>query len=109
MSFADHALRKVPQPPDRCNDINPMWIGGKLYFDSDRNGEFNLHSFDPATGDVQQLTSYQDFPVVNANVGDGKIIFEQARPPAGLRSGDREDTTLHVASRPICARRVRAA
>ena len=55
-----------------------MWIGGKLYFDSDRNGEFNLHSFDPATGEVQQLTSYPDFPVVNANAGDGKIIFEQA-------------------------------
>lgn len=78
MSFTDHAVSKVPQPPDRCNDINPMWIGGKVYFDSDRNGEFNLHSFDPATGEVKQLTSYPDFPVVDANVGDGKIIFEQA-------------------------------
>lgn len=78
MNFADHALRNVPQPPDRCNDINPMWIGGKLYFDSDRSGEFNLHSFDPATGQVSQLTSYTDFPVDNANAGAGKIIFEQA-------------------------------
>ena len=28
MSFADHALTRVPQPPERCNDVNPMWIGG---------------------------------------------------------------------------------
>ena len=77
MSFADHALQRVPQPPERSNDINPMWIGGKLYFASDRHGEFNLHSFDPATGEVRQLTSYSDFPVLNANAGDGRIIFEQ--------------------------------
>ncbi len=78
MAFADHAVQKVPQPPERCNDINPMWIGGKLFFNSDRHGEFNLHSFDPASGEVQQLTAYQDFPVTNASAGDGKIIFEQA-------------------------------
>ena len=75
--FADNTLRRVPQPPSRCNDINPMWIGGKLYFASDRNGEFNLHAFDPATGEVRQLTSYDDFPVTDANAGDGKIIFDQ--------------------------------
>ena len=37
---------QVPQPADRSNDVDPMWIGGTLYFRSDRNGEFNLFSFD---------------------------------------------------------------
>ena len=97
MSFADHAVRKVPQPPERCNDINPMWIGDKLYFDSDRNGEFNLHSFDPATGDVRQLTSYPDFPVVNANAGDGKIIFEQAGHLRTFDPATANTQTLRVA------------
>jgi tricorn protease len=97
MSFADHALRKVPQPPSRCNDINPMWIGGKLYFDSDRNGEFNLHAFDPASGEVRQLTTYQDFPVVNANVGDGKVIFEQAGHLRVFDPATSNTTTLRVA------------
>ena len=41
-------VRKVPQPAGRSNDLNPMWIGGTLYFNSDRNGEFNLYSFEPA-------------------------------------------------------------
>jgi tricorn protease len=97
MSFADHALRKIPQPPDRCNDINPMWVGGKVYFDSDRNGEFNLHAFDPATGEVRQLTSYRDFPVVNANGGDGRIIFEQAGHLLVYDPATSNTTTLRVA------------
>ena len=97
MSFADHGLQRVPQPPSRCNDLNPMWIGGKLYFDSDRNGEFNLHSFDPASGEVRQVTSYQDFPVVNANVGDGKVIFEQAGHLRVFDPATSNTTTLRVA------------
>jgi tricorn protease len=97
MSFADHGVKRVPQPPSRCNDVNPMWIGGKLYFDSDRAGEFNLHAFDPASGEVRQLTSYQDFPVVNANVGDGKIIFEQAGHLRVLDPATSNTTTLRVA------------
>jgi tricorn protease len=98
MSFADHALRTVPQPPERCNDIHPVWVGGKLYFDSDRNGEFNLHAFDPATGEVRQLTTYRDFPVVNANAGDGKIIFEQAGRLLVYDPATANTTTLRVAA-----------
>src|SRR5687767_10165841 len=45
MNVADHGTQKVPQPPGRSNDLNPMWIGGLLYFNSDRDGEFNLYSF----------------------------------------------------------------
>ncbi len=97
MSFADHALRKLPQPPDRCNDVNPMWIGGTLYFDSDRNGEFNLHSFDPANGEVRQLTSFTDFPVDNANAGAGQIIFEQAGRLMVFDPATSNTTTLRVA------------
>jgi tricorn protease len=96
MTFADHALRKVPQPASRCNDINPMWIGGKIYFDSDRNGEFNLHSFDPASGEVRQLTTYQDFPVVNANVGGGQVIFEQGGHLRVFDPATSKTTTLRV-------------
>ena len=50
----------------------------QCYFRSDRNGEFNLFSFDLRSKVVKQLTAHQDFPVVNASAGDGKIIYEQA-------------------------------
>ncbi len=43
---ATHAVEQVPQPAGRCNDTDPMWVGGRLFFRSDRDGEFNLYAFD---------------------------------------------------------------
>ena len=77
-SFSDKSVIKIPQPADGCNDVNPMWVGNTIYFRSDRNGEFNLFSFNTSTKKVEQLTTYKDFPVLNASAADGRIIFEQA-------------------------------
>jgi tricorn protease len=55
-----------------------MWVGDRVYFRSDRNGEFNLFSFLPGSDSVEQLTQFEDFPVLNANADEGTIVFEQA-------------------------------
>ena len=44
---ASHAVEKVPQPESRVNDAGPMWVNDAVYFRSDREGEFNLYSYDP--------------------------------------------------------------
>ncbi len=75
---ADQTIEKVPQPEGRCNDAGPMWLDGKVYFRSDRNGEFNLFSYDRTSREVKQLTAFEDFPVLSASSGSGRIIFEQA-------------------------------
>lgn len=98
MSVADHGTQKVPQPPGRSNDLNPMWIAGQLCFNSDRDGEFNLYSFEPASGAVTRLTNYDDFPVVNASSGGGKIVYEQAGRLHVIDPATREVTTLRVAT-----------
>jgi tricorn protease len=74
----DHSVAQIPQPPGRCNDTDPMWFGDRVYFRSDRNGEFNIFSYDSASGDLQQLTSHADFPIVNCSAGSDGIIYEQA-------------------------------
>jgi tricorn protease len=73
-----HAVEKVPQPSSRSNDTDPMWIGDRVYFRSDRNGEFNLFSYDTKTNAIAQLTRHTDFPVLSASAGGGKIVYEQA-------------------------------
>jgi len=75
---ATKAVEALPQPADRPNDVYPMWVGDTVYFVSDRNGEFNLFSFDTRTKTVKQLTEHDDFPVLWASAGGGKIIYEQA-------------------------------
>jgi len=75
---ADAATEKIPQPAGRANDAGPMWIGDKIYFRSDRNGEFNVFSYDTGTKKIDQLTRHADYPVLNASAGGGRIIYEQA-------------------------------
>jgi tricorn protease len=76
--FDNHAVEQIPQPEGRCNDTQPMWMGNTIYFLSDRNGEFNLFSFDPGNKQIKQLTQHTEFPVLSASAGEGKIIYEQA-------------------------------
>ncbi len=75
---ATNALEKVPQPATRCNDADPMWLGGTLYFRSDRDGEFNLWARDATSKALTRLTDYKDFPVLNAAAAAGRIVYEQA-------------------------------
>lgn len=77
-NFSDHGTEKLPQPEGRANDVDPMWIGDIIYFRSDRNGEFNLFSYNLKSKAIKQLTDHKDFPVLGASAGDGKMIYEQA-------------------------------
>jgi len=74
----DYGIEKLPQPEGGSNDVDPMWVGGKICFRSDRNGEFNLFSYDPASREIEQLTEFKDFPVLSAAGGAGRVVFEQA-------------------------------
>ncbi|MGW8267537.1 MAG: S41 family peptidase, partial [Longimicrobiales bacterium] len=94
----DHQVVQIPQPEGRSNDTDPMWFGGTVYFTSDRGGEFNLYSFQEASGEVTQLTTYDDFPVLNATAGDGVIIYEQAGYLHTFDPENGQDSRLRVAA-----------
>ena len=36
----------VPVPRENSNDFNPMWVGNKVYFLSDRSGAVSLSAYD---------------------------------------------------------------
>jgi tricorn protease len=76
-STDDHSVVQIPQPEGRSNDIDAAWIGDTVYFLSDRNGEFNLFSYDRASGEIIQLTHHEDFPVLAARTGGGVVVYEQ--------------------------------
>lgn len=73
------AVTEVPKPAGGSNDTDPMWIGGALYFNSDRDGEFNLYRYDAASKQSTRLTTFDDFPVISPDAdAGGAIVFEQA-------------------------------
>ena len=69
---------EITKPKDGSNDSDPMWIGDLIYFNSDRNGEFNIYSYNPSTKEIIQLTYHKDYPVLNPKAGNNTIIYEQA-------------------------------
>ncbi len=77
-SFEDKSIIKIPQPKGGSNDVQPMWKDDTIFFLSDRNGEFNLFSYNTSSKAIEQHTQFNDFPITNANLGKDKIIFEQA-------------------------------
>ena len=65
-------------PRDNSNDTQPVWLGDKVYFLSDRNWTMNIFSYDPANNEVMQVTNHDDFDVKYISAGDGMLIYEQA-------------------------------
>ncbi len=73
-----HNVTEVPKPKSGSNDSKPVWKGNKVYFRSDRDGEFNLYSYDPVSKAVNQLSKFNDFPVSSLEGAQDEIIFSQA-------------------------------
>ena len=42
--LSDSSVQPIPR--DNSNDFNPMWVGDKVYFLSDRNGPVTLFAYD---------------------------------------------------------------
>jgi tricorn protease len=51
---ATHEAKLISEGPRASRD--PMWIGKQIYFNSDRDGHFNLYAFDTESGRTTQVT-----------------------------------------------------
>lgn len=74
----DHKVAQIPKPDGGSNDTQPQWVGNAVYFRSDRDGEFNLFSYNVKTKAVTKHTDYKDFPVINAKAFKNSVIYEHA-------------------------------
>ncbi|MEO5647276.1 MAG: PDZ domain-containing protein, partial [Chitinophagaceae bacterium] len=74
----NHQVTEIPKPKEGSNDSNPVWKGNKVYFRSDRDGEFNLYNYDPNSKIVNRITNFNDYPVSSLEGNSDQIIFSQA-------------------------------
>ncbi|HEY1187177.1 MAG TPA: PDZ domain-containing protein [Gemmata sp.] len=75
----DFATKKTEQLTDDAGqDIFPMFVGGKVYFISDRGQDkrFNLYSVDPATKKTERHTEFAEFDIKFPSAGKDAIVFE---------------------------------
>ena len=69
----DGAVEKLP--PGDYNDDQPMWVGDKIYFISDRTSAHNLYVYDLARKQTKQLTTYMQHGIRWTGAGGGVIAF----------------------------------
>jgi tricorn protease len=73
--LSDSSVVKIPR--QNSSDRNPMWVGSKVYFLSDRNGPFTLFDYDTESGNVRQLVANEGFDIDGASAGGDAIVYSQ--------------------------------
>lgn len=94
------------------SDRDPMWIGSKIYFVSDRDGTLNLYAFDIATKATTQLTRSTTWDVRWASAdAAGKIVFESGGELVifDTKSGSEKKIQIQVPTDGIASRPSRIA
>ncbi|HUJ23901.1 MAG TPA: PDZ domain-containing protein [Bryobacteraceae bacterium] len=74
-NLADSSIEKLPR--QNSNDFNPMWVGSKVYFLSDRNGPVTLFAYDTRGKKVSELIHNTGLDIKSASAGPGAIVYEQ--------------------------------
>jgi tricorn protease len=78
-------------------DRDPMWIGGAIYFNSDRSGSFNLYRYDIASEQIQQVTHYRDWDVRWPSAdASGQIVYELDGELHVLDTASNQDRALSI-------------
>jgi tricorn protease len=87
-------------PGAGATNFNPFWLGGQVYFLSDREDKvFNLFRFDPASGEMMRLTSETDWDVRAAGGFGDTVVYEAGGQlkRLGLASGEVETLAVRIA------------
>jgi tricorn protease len=75
MDLKTFATTRITDSPRA--DRDPMWIGNAIYFNSDRDGHFNLYAYDIASQKTVQLTTNKTWDVRWPSADrEGKIVYE---------------------------------
>ena len=70
-------LAETRIPCERTTDLHPVWLGGTIWFVSDRDWAANVWAYDVASGALRQVTRFASAEVKWLSGGPGALVFEQ--------------------------------
>jgi tricorn protease len=74
--LATSAVTNVPR--ENSNDRNPIWVGNRVYFLSDRDGPVSLYAYDVTSRAVTPVVRNEQGPDIgSAAAGPGGIVYSQ--------------------------------
>ncbi len=70
-----YATKRITEGPRATRD--PIWIGNTIYFNSDRDGHFNLYAYDITSSKTTQVTNNKTWDVRwPSSDNEGRIVYE---------------------------------
>ena len=70
-----YAAKKITEGPRPSRD--PMWVGNSVYFNSDRDGHFNLYAYGTSDGKTTQVTNNKTWDVRwPSSDNESRIVYE---------------------------------
>ncbi len=94
--LATHQQKKIAS--SKRTERDPMWIGDKVFFASDRDGTLNLYSVEPASDAVKQLTFQKSWDVRwPSSDHQSRIVYELNGELRVLNVKDGSDQGLAIA------------
>ena len=63
-------------PNESTIDIQPLWLGNRIYFLSDRDRTSNIWSYAPASGEMKQVTNYKGSDIKWLGGFRNRLAFE---------------------------------
>ena len=70
-------LSETLLPNEKTTDIQPIWLGSKIYFLSDKDWTSNIWSYSPESGDLKQITKLKGTDIKWLNGHKNTLCFEQ--------------------------------
>jgi len=85
----------ISDSPRACRDA--MWIGNTVYYNSDKDGKFNLYAYDTGSNKTTQVTKNRDWDIRwPSSDNQGHIIYERDGELETFDVGSKKTTRLSI-------------
>lgn len=74
LDLQNYGLKKIPM--QNSQDLQPLWLNGKIYFLSDRDFAMNVYSYNTQTENVEQVTFLAEYDIKNLAGSNGTLVYE---------------------------------
>ena len=75
LTMADQSEKLLPN--ESTFDIQPLWLGDRIYFLSDRDWTSNIWSYTPTSGELKQITKFTGSDIKWLGGNGNKLVFER--------------------------------
>ncbi|HEY3781552.1 MAG TPA: PDZ domain-containing protein [Fimbriimonadaceae bacterium] len=74
-NLADSKVKEIPK--ENTNDEQPVWVGNKIYYMSDKRGPVGLYSYNTDTGNEKEEIKGEGFDIKSVTAGPGGLVYEK--------------------------------